>query len=173
MKFSDKFKFFLNKNVLFITNYKQKNQTMKLIKFLPFVALFAIAMVAFTFKQTPKATKGVNFFHGTFKEALAKAKKENKLVMMDCYTVWCGPCKMLKSKVFTDKGLGDVMNSKYVCIAVDYENGEGPAIAEKYPVEGFPTLFFMDANGKVKKKVVGVPNGNPVAALTELAKSIK
>ena len=37
--------------------------------------------------------QGVNFEHITFDEALAKAKAENKLIFMDCYTTWCGPCK--------------------------------------------------------------------------------
>jgi len=36
---------------------------------------------------------GIQFFKGTFQQALAKAKKENKMIMMDCYTTWCGPCK--------------------------------------------------------------------------------
>ncbi len=148
---------------------------MKLIKIVPVVLLFFVLMVAFKSKDTAKSTNstGIEFFKGSLKDAFAKAKKENKLVMMDCYTTWCGPCKMLKSKVFTDKSLGEVMNKKYVCIAVDYENGEGPTVAKKYPVEAYPTLFFMDANGKVKKKIIGVPNGNPVSALLDVVKNIK
>ena len=113
---------------------------------------------------------GIQFFKGTFKEALAKAKKENKMVMMDCYTTWCGPCKMLKSQVFVDKTLGEYMNEKYVCVAMDYENGEGPAIAQQYPVDGYPTLYFLDASGKVKKTFVGVPNANPAGAILTMAK---
>ncbi|MCU0470966.1 MAG: thioredoxin family protein [Arcicella sp.] len=116
---------------------------------------------------------GIQFFKGTFKEALAKAKKENKMVMMDCYTTWCGPCKILKSQVFTDKSLGDYMNQKYVCIAVDYENGEGPAVAQQYPVDGYPTLYFLDASGKVKKTLVGVPNPVSSAASSILGMAKK
>ena len=113
---------------------------------------------------------GIQFFNGTFKEALAKAKKENKMVMMDCYTTWCGPCKMLKKEVFVDKTLGDYMNAKYVCVAMDYENGEGPAIAQMYPVDGYPTLYFLDASGKKKNTMVGVPQSNPAGAILSLAK---
>jgi thioredoxin 1 len=125
-----------------------------------FTALFIALSISALAGNPPvkkDGTTGIQFFNGTFKEALAKAKKENKMVMMDCYTTWCGPCKILKKQVFVDKTLGDYMNAKYVCVAMDYENGEGPEIAQKYPVDGYPTLFFLDASGKVKKSMVGVP----------------
>lgn len=140
------------------------------------MATLALGVVAKPNKKAKdESAEGIQFFHGTFKEALAKAKKENKKVMMDCFTTWCGPCKVLKSKVFTDKTLGDFMNKNYVCVAMDYENGEGPAIAQMYPVDGYPTVFFMDTNGKVKSKMVGVP---PVSAaanvmLAEAKKLVK
>jgi thioredoxin 1 len=122
-------------------------------------------------KEEP--TVGIQFFHGTFKEALAKAKKENKQVMMDCFTTWCGPCKFLKSKVFTDKALGEYMNKNFICVAMDYENGEGPAIAQMYPVGGYPTVFLMDSNGKVKKSFEGIPQPTNDAANTYLAAAKK
>ena len=93
------------------------------------------------------------------------------MVMMDCYTTWCGPCKMLKKQVFVDKSLGDYMNQKYVCIAVDYESGEGLSVAQQYPVTGYPTLLFMDASGKVKKTMAGVPP-NPIDAVLAMAKKV-
>jgi thiol:disulfide interchange protein len=121
----------------------------------------------------PDGTKGIVFFNGTFKQALEKAKKENKMIMMDCYTTWCGPCKMLKSQVFTDKALGDFMNQKYICIAIDYENGEGPTVAQKYPVDGYPSLYFLDATGKVKTIMEGVPNPVSSAAGVILSQAKK
>lgn len=118
------------------------------------------------------APKGVEFFHGSFRQALAKAKKENKMIMFDAYTTWCGPCKILKSKVFPDSELGNYINSKFISIGVDMEAGEGPALANMYPLEGYPTIFFLDANGKVKKKVLGLPQGG-AKELLAIAKAIK
>ena len=40
---------------------------------------------------------GVKFFEGSFRQALAKAKKEKKLIMFDAYTSWCGPCLLYTS----------------------------------------------------------------------------
>lgn len=137
------------------------------------VLLITLSISVFAEKKPFKkdGTEGIQFFKGTFKEALAKAKKENKMIMMDCFTTWCGPCKMLKSQVFVDKTLGDYMNAKYVCVAMDYENGEGPAVAQQYPVQGYPTLLFLDASGKVKKTMVGVPP-NPISAVLNMAKKV-
>nr|MBA3971052.1 hypothetical protein [Bacteroidota bacterium] len=45
--------------------------------------------------------RSIEFEHGTFSELLAKAKKENKMIYIDCYTVWCGPCKWMAKNVFT------------------------------------------------------------------------
>ena len=47
--------------------------------------------------------QGIEFEKGTFAEVLAKARKENKMVFMDCYTTWCGPCKKLEKAVFPQK----------------------------------------------------------------------
>ena len=102
---------------------------------------------------------GVNFFEGTFRQALAKAKKEKKMVMLDAYTSWCGPCKVLKNKVFPNKELGDYINAHFVSIGVDMEAGEGPALANMYPVKGYPTILFLDASGKIKKEILGLPQG--------------
>ena len=49
------------------------------------------------------AEDGINFFKGTFKEAKALAAKEHKIIFMDAYTSWCGPCKRMAKNVFTDK----------------------------------------------------------------------
>jgi thioredoxin-related protein len=115
---------------------------------------------------------GVNFFEGTFRQAKEKAKKENKLIMLDAYTTWCGPCKVLKNKVFPNKELGDYINANFVSIGVDMEAGEGPALANMYPIEGYPTILFLDATGKVKKKILGLPQGG-AKELLGVAKGIK
>ena len=135
-----------------------------------FLIMLSVSVFAGETPVKKDGATGIKFFSGTFKAALSKAKKENKMVMMDCYTTWCGPCKMLKKEVFVDKTLGDYMNAKYVCVAMDYENGEGPAISQMYPVDGYPTLYFLDASGRKKNTMVGVPQVNPAGEILKLAK---
>jgi thioredoxin 1 len=133
-----------------------------------------LILLVFTFLTLPALAEGdgVNFFEGTFRQAKEKAKKENKLIMLDAYTTWCGPCKVLKNKVFPNKELGDYINAHFISIGVDMEAGEGPALANMYPIEGYPTILFLDASGKVKKKVLGLPQGG-AKELLGLAKKIK
>lgn len=113
------------------------------------VLLVATLMCSGLFAQ------GIEFEHGTFNEALAKAKKENKLIFMDCYTTWCGPCKHLAKNIFTQKEVGDFYNKKFVNLKVDMEKGEGIDLCKKYGVKSFPTLLFIDGDGKAVHKLVG------------------
>ncbi len=67
-------------------------------------------LLAATMLLTISATAQTNFRHITYDEAVNAAKAENKLVFMDFYTDWCGPCKMMTNEVFPKKEVGDFMN---------------------------------------------------------------
>lgn len=136
------------------------------------LVFLALLTTSFASLAQDAAKGGVDFFEGSFKAALAKAKKENKLVMFDAYTTWCGPCKVLKTKVFPNKELGEYINKRFVSIGVDMEAGEGIQLANQYPLDGYPTIFFLDSDGKVKKKVLGLPRGGAQELLT-IAKAIQ
>ena len=99
--------------------------------------------------------QGIMFFAGTLQEGLEKAKAENKLLFVDCYTTWCGPCKFMKINTFTNANLGDYMKDNYVSLAIDMETTEGEAIAKKYGIEAYPTLLFLDKYGRVVNHQVG------------------
>ncbi len=104
------------------------------------------------------AAKGIGFYSGSFSEAIALAKKENKLIFLDIYASWCGPCKTLKSKTFTDATVGEFYNSNFINFEVDAEKGEGVNLAEKYNIIGYPTLLFVDSHGKIVAKTMGYHN---------------
>ncbi|MEI3154069.1 MAG: DUF255 domain-containing protein [Odoribacter sp.] len=54
--------------------------------------------------------QGVEFRDISFAGALKAAKAENKTVFMDCYTSWCGPCKMMTNDIFPQEKVGKYMN---------------------------------------------------------------
>ena len=99
--------------------------------------------------------QGVKFTKGTWKEVLAQAKASKKMVFVDIYTEWCGPCKWMVKNVFPDPKVGTTFNASFINYQIDAENGEGVELAQKYNVEGFPTLLFVDGNGKLVHKVMG------------------
>lgn len=46
----------------------------------------------------------------TMNEALAAQKKKPKKILMDAYTTWCGPCKLMDQKTFTNKDVVNYVN---------------------------------------------------------------
>ena len=111
------------------------------------------AMLADNYRR--RAHTGIYFDELSFEEALEKAKKSNKLLFVDCYTSWCGPCKILARDVFTDSEVGDYFNEHFISLKVDCEKGEGPRLRERFGVAGFPTLLFLNGEGEVVSKMVG------------------
>lgn len=91
--------------------------------------------------------QGIEFETTDFQTALNKAKAENKLIFMDAYTTWCGPCKWMSKNVFTDAEVGLYFNDKFVNVKIDMERGEGIALAKRYDVAAYPTLLFIDGGG--------------------------
>ena len=102
------------------------------------------------------SAQGIKFVESNFKEAVAQAEQENKLLFMDCYTSWCGPCRLLANRVFINDSIGQFFNKHFVSLKVDMEKGEGPALARQYGVKAYPTLLFIDpSTHEIVSQVVG------------------
>ena len=93
--------------------------------------------------------QGIQFREGSWKEILAMAKKEKKLVFVDNYTSWCGPCKKMVKEIFPQKKAGDFYNSNFICYKLDCEKGDGVGVARTYQINSFPTYLFVDGDGKL------------------------
>lgn len=100
-------------------------------------------------------TKGTIFEKGTFAQALAKARQENKNVFVDCYTQWCGPCHFMSTDVFPLDSIGNFMNPKFVSIKIDMEHGEGPALQKKFDVRAYPTFIIFNGDGNEVGRFLG------------------
>ncbi len=99
--------------------------------------------------------QGMKFEESNFATVLAKAKKEKKLVFIDAYTTWCGPCKLMAKNIFPLQAVGDYYNSHFVNAKIDMEKGEGIEIAKKYNVKAFPTYLFVDGDGEIVHRTLG------------------
>ncbi|MFN0200159.1 MAG: thioredoxin family protein, partial [Bacteroidia bacterium] len=107
-------------------------------------------------EKTPAPdAKGINFFHGSLDEALDLARSQKKLVFIDAFTEWCGPCKMMAATTFLDEKVANFFNESFINVKLDMEKGEGPDVAAKYKVNAYPTLLFLNPRGSLLHTIVG------------------
>lgn len=88
-------------------------------------------------------------------DAAMKAKKENKLVFVDCYTQWCGPCKKMIRDVFPQEKVGKYMNANFVSIKIDMEAAYAEGLARNWQVSAYPTFIIFNADGKEIGRFMG------------------
>jgi Highly conserved protein containing a thioredoxin domain len=93
----------------------------------------------------------------TWKELLQMAGKQNKLIFLDCYTSWCGPCKAMAKDVFPLPEVGAFMNKHFINVKFDMEKGEGIDLYKQYKpfIPGFPTYLLINSKGQVVHQVAG------------------
>jgi thiol-disulfide isomerase/thioredoxin len=113
------------------------------------------SLLGLTLLQSALFATGITFSHGSWQEILDLARQEQKLIFVDAYTEWCGPCKMMARNTFPDEKVGEYFNQHFVNYKFDMEKGEGPEFAQKYSVNAYPTLLFIDHTGKVIHRAVG------------------
>jgi thiol-disulfide isomerase/thioredoxin len=101
--------------------------------------------------------RSINFVEKPWSEIMEMAKIQKKLIFLDGYTTWCGPCKWMAANMFTNDTIGDFYNKSFICAHFDMEKGEGIELAKKYQIRAYPTLLFIDGNGEMVHKRVGAP----------------
>ncbi len=101
------------------------------------------------------AEDGIQFSNGTWKEILGRAKKENRLVFIDVYTSWCGPCKKMVSEIFPRKEIGTLFNVSFINYKIDAEKGEGVDVAKNFGVHSYPTYLFVNGDGELVYRTGG------------------
>lgn len=117
-------------------------------------SLFSLFLLSFLFVSSI-SSQGIEFFHGTWEEALLKAKDSDKIIFVDCYTTWCGPCRNMANRTFPDPEVGELFNTNFISMKIDMEQEMGRGFAKKFPVSAYPTLYFIDGSEEVIHKVVG------------------
>ena len=115
--------------------------------------LFLLILISYSI--TVLAQQGINFQNTSLKDILAKAKAEKKLVFLDAFAAWCGPCKMMEKNIFPLPAVSEYYNANFINARFDMEKGEGREIAMKYGVRSYPTFLFLNGDGEVVLKNYG------------------
>jgi thioredoxin-related protein len=138
----------------------------KIILAVMLLPLLSVAQTSST--ATNDKAAGMKFEHGlSWKEIQAKAKAENKFIIMDCYTTWCGPCKFMDANIFPLKETGDFFNANYINVKVQFDSTAGDneevkawrndmkEIQKLYTINAYPTYLMFDPNGQIVHRSVG------------------
>jgi thiol:disulfide interchange protein len=131
---------------------------------MPAIRLLAAALVAFLpmsacarpegrADETRSSGPGVAFASGSFDEALTRARNEKRILLVDVYTDWCGWCKKLDREVFADSRVAEAARS-LIAVRINAEKGD-EKVAQRYDVQGYPTVLFLDGSGNVVKRIDG------------------
>jgi thiol:disulfide interchange protein len=89
-----------------------------------------------------------------FNKAQAAAKKSNKLIVIDFWAEWCGPCKRLKKETFPDPAVTRALGNT-VPVMIDTDDKLGAKVATKYGITALPTIAVVDGDGKLIGKFSG------------------
>lgn len=107
----------------------------------------------------------------TWSQVKAKALKENKMIFFDAFASWCGPCKYLENKVYTDKAVAAYFNQHFINVKIDMEEGEGLKLSKEFNIKAYPTLMFFSPKGKLVHKYIGAMDADEFVALGKDARN--
>jgi len=147
---------------------------MKKFKLLPILVLTLILSASSFAQNKPAAKTQINFIEDAWTQALKQAAAQNKYIFVDAYATWCGPCKMLKARTFTDSKVAAFYNKNFINVSIDMEKGMGPQLAKEWQMQAYPTLIIFSPKGKAVLGTVGFIDANTLLQFGQqaLAKKI-
>lgn len=114
------------------------------------------------------ANGGISFEKMTLEKAKKQAKKDGKLIFIDCYTSWCGPCKRMAATTFQEDDVAKLFNKNFINLKIDIEKDEdGADVARRYRVRAYPTLLIINGDGELVKQTVGFQTGDKLMAFAK------
>ena len=120
---------------------------------------FYLSLICLTISllaSTQIFSQGIIFRQDDWQDVLMQAKAQKKLIFVDIYTAWGGPCKEMDKKTFTEVSVGDKFNASFINYKIDAEKGFGVTLAKRYNVTSYPTCLFVDPSENLIYKQEGL-----------------
>jgi len=151
--------------------------------------ILSLAILAYSFSGIAQEKGEINWI--SIEEAVAAQEKEPRKIMMDMYTTWCGPCKMLDKNTFQNKDVADYVNENFYAVKFNAEGGESVTFKHKeygnpgfkaskkgrntqhqfaqyLRVQAYPTIIFLDENADLLAPVKGYHAPNQLEMFLKL-----
>lgn len=100
---------------------------------------------------------------------LEQAQREKKPVFVEFYATWCAPCKVMEEEIFTQVETSRYLNSNFLNFRTDFDSPAGKTIASIYEVKSLPTVLFLNPQGVVLERHVGIANPSVLRLLGDSA----
>ena len=115
------------------------------LKKTPFIAVWLFAITS--------SLVAAPFSDLTFEAASKQAAQSGKIVLVDFYTTWCGPCKLLDKNTWTDATVIKLLEQKTVALRIDAE--KEAALSKRYKIEAYPSVLLIKPDGTEIDRLVG------------------
>ncbi len=112
-------------------------------------------LVLMLLQQLNAQPRPMQFETGTWSEIKQKAAKENKMIFVDAFTTWCGPCKWMAKTVFSNDTVAQYYNANFINAQIDMEKGEGKDLMKEWNVNAFPNLLYFSPQGELLHRSCG------------------
>jgi protein disulfide-isomerase len=132
-------------------------------------ALFVLFIFLFTSCNNGQSTSDALNWENNLDQAIQQAKKENKAVLVNFTgSDWCIWCKRLSSEVFQQKEFKNYADENLVLVMLDFPKDKPQSaetqsynqnLAQKYGIQGFPTILIFDSQGKLAGQTGYLPGG--------------
>ena len=131
-------------------------------------------------EQSAPAAQAVGAWNDDYEKALAQAKADKKMVLMDFTgSDWCGACMQLDKEVFSKNEFKDYAKENLVLLEVDFPMSkqqtkqlkeQNEKLQSQFAIKGYPTIIVLNSEGKKVGEMLGYMEGGPTAFLAELDK---
>ena len=150
----------------------------RVISALIVVALVAVGLVAFLSSRkdhTGENSTAQKIQWHSYNEGVALARTQNKKVLIDVYTDWCGWCKKMDSDVYSDESINKIVAGHFIAVKLNAESSNSvtvgtdqlneASLARAMGATGYPTTVFLDSGAGPITRIAGYMEAKQFAAV--------
>lgn len=120
-----------------------------------------LILISFTTLLFSCTTENTEYFSANYQSSVKLAAKNDKMIFIDFYTVWCGACKFFDKNIKHDSIFKAYMQKNFITLQIDAELEQNKEIVKKYNPNGYPTFIITDSKGEEIDRIGGLKENNP------------